>query len=223
VNDRAHALRRVLAEPDFAREVELWRGYLEQLFDLWPSMAPPEGVFSRVESSIEAASMPRIEVSASASRFWPAATALPSIAAAALLVVILGRPEGVPVADRPVSRQPVAAVTTSKMLVAAIDPVAKGSPVTAIYDPASGSLRLTAAALAQADRSAELWVIAGDKVPHSLGLLHVRGNTTVIVAAANRTRLAAGAVLAISLEPVGGSPTGLPTGPVVATGALSQV
>jgi anti-sigma-K factor RskA len=39
-----------------------------------------------------------------------------------------------------------------------------------------------------------------------------------------RDRLAGlrpGAVLAISIEPLGGSPTGAPTGPIIATGALS--
>lgn len=222
-DDRVHALRRVLAEPDFAREVEQWRGHLAQLFDLWPSVVPPQRVFARIERSIDAAAMPRIDVPARASRFWPAATALSSIAAAALMAVVLGRPEEAPFADRPASRPPVMTTATPKMLVAAIDPSVKGSPVTAIYDPVSGSLRLTVATFARTDRSAELWVIAGDKVPHSLGLLDVTGNTTVVVAPVNRIRLSTGAVLAISLEPVGGSPTGLPTGPVVATGALSQV
>jgi anti-sigma-K factor RskA len=31
-----------------------------------------------------------------------------------------------------------------------------------------------------------------------------------------------GATIAISVEPRGGSPTGIPTGPVIASGALSQ-
>jgi anti-sigma-K factor RskA len=38
---------------------------------------------------------------------------------------------------------------------------------------------------------------------------------------ADRTReLVAGATLAISVEPIGGSPTGQPTGPVILTGKL---
>ena len=36
-------------------------------------------------------------------------------------------------------------------------------------------------------------------------------------------KLAQGAVLAISLEPKGGSPTGKPTGPVVASGDLKSI
>jgi anti-sigma-K factor RskA len=35
-------------------------------------------------------------------------------------------------------------------------------------------------------------------------------------------QLKSGAMLAISVEPAGGSRTGLPTGPVIASGALEQ-
>ena len=109
------------------------------------------------------------------------------------------------------------------MLVASIDRGKAGAPVTAVYDPNSADLRLTPAVLAHSDRSAELWVIAGDGVPHSLGLLKTSGASSLKVNRDNRARLAAGATLAVSIEPIGGSPTGLPTGPVVAKGVLSQV
>lgn len=59
----------------------------------------------------------------------------------------------------------------------------------------------------------ELWVIGADGVPSSLGLL--QGGTLTREAA-----LQAGQVLAVSLEPAGGSATGLPTGPVLATAEL---
>jgi anti-sigma-K factor RskA len=118
---------------------------------------------------------------------------------------------------------PVAtAAVPSTMLVAAIAPTSGGAPLTAVYDPGSGGMRITPQALADARRTAELWVIAGDGVPHSLGVLPAAGGS-MAVNAANRARMAAGATLAISLEPIGGSPTGAPTGPVVAKGALSQV
>jgi anti-sigma-K factor RskA len=35
-------------------------------------------------------------------------------------------------------------------------------------------------------------------------------------------QLRRGATLAVSVEPAGGSPTGLPTGPVIASGALEN-
>lgn len=118
---------------------------------------------------------------------------------------------------------PRVVVETAPTLVASITPTAKGAPVTVVYNARAGSLRLTEASLADAKRTAELWVIPAGGTPHSLGLLASRGGTTLTLTADNRARLIAGATLAVSLEPLGGSPTGLPTGPVVATGALSRV
>jgi len=50
--------------------------------------------------------------------------------------------------------------------------------------------------------------------------LPLEGTKTVTVPAELQTAMAAGKVLAVSLEPTGGSPTGLPTGPVLYTGLL---
>jgi anti-sigma-K factor RskA len=222
-NERAAAMRRLLSDRAFAAEVELWRGHFAQLFDLWPEAAAPEGLWARIEQSLDGAVVtPVVADLAPASNgwVWPSIAGLTSIVAAASLFVVVDRPTPVPVAPAP-HAAPVASVP-SAMLVASIAPTEKGAPVTAVYDPASGAVRLTSSAFADATRSQELWVIAGDGVPHSLGLLRGTG-TSLAVKAGDRARLAPGSVLAVSLEPVGGSPTGLPTGPVVAKGALSQV
>jgi len=215
--DRAHALRRMLAEHGFAQDVERWRKHLAALFDLWPAMEAPQGMLARIERTIDGPAAVAA-VPAKRSLFWPVAAGLSSVAAAAMLVVIVTRPISVP---GPAPRQIAAA--RAAILVASIDRGKAGAPVTAVYDPNSAALRLTPAVLADADRSAELWVIAGDGVPHSLGLLKTSGASSFTVSRDNRARLATGAVLAVSIEPVGGSPTGLPTGPVVAKGALAPV
>lgn len=222
--ERATALRRVLAEPGFARDVERWRAHLSQLFDLWPAMQAPD-VLARVERSIDHP-VPVATLAAPAvrtSRLWPSVAVLSSLVAAILLVVLVIRPVPVPPTPLPRPAMPAPARITPT-LVASISPTAKGAAVTVVFDERSGELRLTEAALADAARSAELWVIpAGDTVPHSLGLLRAHGATALKLSPGQRARIAAGATLAVSLEPIGGSPTGLPTGPVVASGALQHV
>lgn len=221
--ERAAAVRRVLAEPGFARAVERWRLHLAQLFDLWPAVEAPD-LFDRIERSLDRGvsapiaaftPVPRRE-----GRLWPAVAGLSSLAAAVMLVLLVSRPVPVPQPRTPAPVTVVAAPT----LVAAIDPEAKGvAAVTAVYDAQAGAIRLTEAKLVAADHSAELWVIPADGTPHSLGVLHTRGVTALALSPDNRRRIAAGAVLAVTVEPVGGSPTGLPTGPVVAKGALAPV
>lgn len=69
-------------------------------------------------------------------------------------------------------------------------------------------------------RSYELWLIPEGGAPISLAVLgQIDG--TLQVPAAQVGRLRAGAQLAISVEPIGGSPTGAPTGPVILSGAIT--
>ena len=83
---------------------------------------------------------------------------------------------------------------------------------------ASGSGRRTLRRVSGTGLSAgqdfQLWVIWAAGTPRALGLL--RAAETVLALPAP----AAGLVLAVSLEPEGGSPTGLLTGPILVTGTL---
>jgi anti-sigma-K factor RskA len=79
-------------------------------------------------------------------------------------------------------------------------------------------VRAVARAAIPNDRSFELWGIApGATQPQPLGLIGADGRLDI---GALPAALRDGGTLAISLEPVGGSPTGQPTGPVVFSGTL---
>lgn len=77
----------------------------------------------------------------------------------------------------------------------------------------------------EAGKSLELWVLPAAGVnngqPVSLGLLPANGNQRRALSAAQRAALAGARQLAVSLEPAGGSPTGLPTGPVLHVASLA--
>jgi anti-sigma-K factor RskA len=110
------------------------------------------------------------------------------------------------------------------MLVAALAD-ADGKPLlSAAYDPLRGAVMLTPATQRDDEgKSPELWVIEGDKPPRSLGVIDIHGPSAHAIAAQRLAGLRAGATLAITMEPMGGSTTGLPTGPVVASGKLSEI
>ena len=95
--------------------------------------------------------------------------------------------------------------------------------VAALYDSSSGEMRLNrVAGEMPSARAREIWVIAAEAAPRSLGLLETSGVTVIRVPEELRAQMA-GAVLAISDEPLGGSPTGAPTGAVLATGPVSAL
>jgi anti-sigma-K factor RskA len=82
----------------------------------------------------------------------------------------------------------------------------------------TGTLTLvrTAGEAAGPGQDLQLWVIGAEGTPAPLGLIRTAELTL------SAPGLSAGLVLAVSLEPEGGSPTGLPTGPVLVTGVLAQ-
>lgn len=75
------------------------------------------------------------------------------------------------------------------------------------------------AASVPTDRDLELWSIAGGNAPRSLGVIHLKDGQAQLPNAVAEL-LAKDSILAISLEPTGGSPTGAPTGAVLYTGAV---
>lgn len=93
----------------------------------------------------------------------------------------------------------------------------------AALDLDSGQLSVTRQTGAVATgRAQELWLIAGEAAPISLGLLSDGAETTVSVPEPLQA-LFAGGVLAVSDEPPGGSPTGAPTGDVLAIGVVAEI
>jgi anti-sigma-K factor RskA len=74
----------------------------------------------------------------------------------------------------------------------------------------------------EAGHDYELWALAAGGRPVSLGVLPAAGDVALRpLSAAQRDALAGATQVAVSLEPAGGSRTGLPTGPVVLTARLA--
>jgi anti-sigma-K factor RskA len=70
----------------------------------------------------------------------------------------------------------------------------------------------------------ELWIVPVDGAPLSLGIiLPAQSVQNLQLTAAQSAALASQLLLAVSLEPGGGSPTGVPTGPVLYTGVLVPI
>ncbi|KMK66945.1 anti-sigma factor domain-containing protein [Puniceibacterium sp. IMCC21224] len=114
-------------------------------------------------------------------------------------------------------------VRTAPLLISEISAGDQSLRIQTVFDPTNAALQLTRTVGAPAPgRVLELWAIAEGTPPVSLGVLPQDRSMTLTLPAPLRAQ-AAHLTLAISDEPPGGSPTGAPTGAVLATGPMTSV
>ncbi|MDR7033368.1 MULTISPECIES: anti-sigma factor domain-containing protein [unclassified Mesorhizobium] len=209
--ERQTAGRRADAETEFARLVDAWEVRLAPLASAYPEIEPPASVKPAIERRLFAAG----STASAQPGLWSSLAFWRGLAAAA--VAALAIYVAVPYVNPPVEQEPV-------RLVASL--AAEGSDVKylAVYDAAHHEVGLSHVAGERASgRDFELWMIEGQKPPVSMGVIPSGSSVHIALSAEVQEKLSSGAVLAISLEPSGGSPTGQPTGPVVAAGDLKSI
>jgi anti-sigma-K factor RskA len=181
----------------FRASVQAWERRLAPLASLVPPREPPSDLWSRIEASTTAKSMPSAAGPAPREPWrrqlaaWRVAT-VGSLALAAAIAAFA-------VLREPARPTPVA-------VLAAPD---SGPVFIAEAVPDGLQLHPAGAVQVAAGKDLELWEPpAGSTRPQSLGVLPAAGRTIT-------APLPPGTQLLVSLEPQGGSPTGQPTGPVI--------
>lgn len=219
---RRAAERRIERDPAFASEVDDWGVRFAPLYDAIEPVEPPDGLWPRIAE--ELARMRRLDrpVAPAAqpkgrrvAGIWQwiglSGMGLAAASLAALIVVAGNLAEFGP--------QPPEAVET---ILAGTLMNDQGEAIfTVVFyheEDHDVATLIPVAGTSDADRVPELWVVPPGGTPRSLGILH--NSQPVVLAVADRQVLDPDAALAVSMEPAGGSPTGLPTGPVVAHGGL---
>ncbi|HEY4199216.1 MAG TPA: anti-sigma factor [Devosiaceae bacterium] len=207
--------QRLANEPALAAELRLWQTRLSSLDTQFAEVSAPGAVLARIEARLFGGAHPS---SASANGWWNSLSVWRTIAgvAAAVAVIAIGAN-----LLRPAPLDPTEFATR---MVAALADQGTGVSFVALYDQRSGTVRLTAlSGNAVPDRDYELWAIEGSNAPRSMGVVPVDAGKDVKLTPEILASFGAGTVLAVTLEPKGGSPTGNPTGPIVAKGAATAI
>ncbi|MGI3170798.1 anti-sigma factor [Pseudooceanicola sp. C21-150M6] len=181
-----------------------WAEDFASLTDPIAEVPPPAGLWPRIEAALAPPKRRRI----GGIGFF--GYALGGAAAAALAWVVLS--SGLLQPAAPEFQARIAALDESYVFSAA-------------YDVDSATLEIQKrSGVAQEGRSLEFWLIVPDQAPVSVLVWpdNATQRETVMLPVDLAARLP-GAVLAISDEPAGGSPTGTPTGTVLATGEVSEI
>ena len=143
---------------------------------------------------IEARLFPQPAKASRWQRFWRVGPAVAILAVAAWFAFVPGAPD----------------------LTAILAPQAQGVSYQAALTGSELTITRVAGEAADSTHDYELWIIRGKDAPVSLGVLSAEGERLTLA------DVGEGMVLAVTLEPKGGSPTGAPTGPIVAAGPLTR-
>lgn len=118
---------------------------------------------------------------------------------------------------------PVPGLAAPDMVAAIASDDGKAAFVASIDTQHGKIMMVPMAANIPAGKVPELWLIPPGGAPQSLGVVDPTRAHSVDIPDAMRSAFGPNAVVAISLEPPGGSPTGQPTGPVIAKGAIARI
>jgi anti-sigma-K factor RskA len=194
--------QRAETEPALRAAITAWEERLHPLAALAPPTPPPDAVWRRLAVSItpEPAPSPLLRTWRSVTLWrWTTAAGLALAAALGAFIVL-----------RPAPATPVAALV----------PYGSAAPAYMAQLQPDGTLRVRALRPVQvaADKALELWALPpGASHPIPLGIIPAGGRGVSPPPLPHN-----GTQLMISLEPPGGSPSGLPSGPVLYAGTLHQ-
>ena len=206
--DHAQARARIATDSDFASEVVAWQDRLTPLLGA-VDVSPPTELWSKISANI--APPTGQDRGASSVRIWQGLTALSASVAAVLGLIIMNQPV------------PTVPNAPTVPLLAALANDANTSAITARYDQESGHLLLTPVVVKTGKLYPELWIIPDGGAPQSLGVIDGKSPTQITVSPAHRALMGRGATLAITTEQSGGSLSGQPTGPIIASGKITSL
>ncbi|WP_439497679.1 anti-sigma factor [Bosea sp. (in: a-proteobacteria)] len=219
--------RRLESDSDLAAAVERWRAHFAAIDATVTPIAPPPGLWSRIEADLAGVAQAPVRAAAEAVRPSPRGTTSPAsrlqdwwnslfvwrgAALAGALAAIVLAVGLVGALDR-ARRQPVMVavlMTEASVAAAVVHTFADGRvemlPLQAIDVPEGKAL--------------EIWTLWDRAVgPRSVGLIDQARSTPLRL---DNLPLGKDQLFEITLEPATGSPTGRPTGPIIAKGTTSQ-
>lgn len=246
-DERQQAEGLIARDPEFARMVRYWERRLGQLHAMvQPIEPPPEtwaGIQARIDGVAPSAEMllPRpdraetvrpagdsnvVVLRRRLGRWQQVAGAFAGIAAVLLAIVVTAAfdPQLLPAPLRPEPIEIVRTVTREVnpgRFVAVLQANAASPAFILTVDVANRTATVRrVAAEPQAGKSYELWLVSDRfAAPRSLGLVGAAEFARPTLASFDPSTIS-DATYAVSLEPEGGSPTGVPTGPVLFSAKL---
>jgi len=222
---RAAVAQEVQTTDEAAAAVALWQRRLMPLTEQIASVVPAPYVWARIRDDLQ------LDVPAATVRAQPGkglwnnlalwhwlGLGASAVAVALLVVIALPHREAAPVTAE---TTPVKASAGYMVSTIQQDNGVTGWTATMDLDRSRMVVVPAAPAPLASGRAPELWLIPAGGKPISVAMIKRDAPTTITLDPSLLAKLGPTAALAVSVEPIGGSPTGQPTGAVIAKGSIS--
>lgn len=216
-DERARFAERLRTDGTLRDDVNRLQARLAPLDELAAPMAPRPEVWANIERQTLRTAAPNVTAESAGANVvalrrrlnvWRGSTFIAGALAAGLAAIVV------------LDRTSVAPVVEGGRYVAVVDSGGHEPALIAEVDTTSGIIRVRSVqAQTPAGKSLELWHVEEGKAPRSLGVLQAGLDAQSIKDKAGPIS----GLLAVSVEPEGGSPSGAPTGPIVYTGKLIPI
>jgi anti-sigma-K factor RskA len=220
--ERAEAVARRKTEPALHGAIAAWEARLAPLSDALPGIEPPGHVLRNVMRQVQGP--PRVSTGSwsqwAADRWWAFAGGASAVAACVVAMLIWMFEAPVPIPAKFVSELQKTSYSADASTMALVP---LGFEV--YFDLQASTMLVRPYAVPPgSSRDYQLWLIpqVAAAPPISLGVISLAEPTTSPWPATYPPRELLEATLAVSLEPRGGSPKGIPTGPTMFAGKLVQ-
>lgn len=199
---RARFEERLASDPELARAVRWWETELTPLADRVAPVDPPARVWRAVEARIGART-------SRMAPFWRPFGLVAGGLATVLLAFFLWISTGPRVEPMFVA------------VLAAPDAVPR--MVVSMHEPNLLRVRMVKPWSGMQNQSLELWAVPPEGKPRSLGLVVNAMGDTMMHIPPDDPRVKGAKMLAVTMEPMHGSPSGEPTGAIVCSGPIAPV
>lgn len=209
--ERADALQLSLRDPGFAALVAAWEDKLSPMHRDWIDAHPSDAVWDAIAARLTGPRTSSVTAIETRLRRWRAGAVASGAIAAALAFLLIVRPAPDPAPAAP------------QLAVARIEGETKGPLVLARYDQSNGLMQLQIQGFEPGPLAPELWIIPEGGAPVSLGQIGRSGRAEMTMPPPQRTLVADGATLAVTMEPASKIPHPAPSGPPIASGKIITI
>lgn len=221
-DERAAALRKQLFDADFAEKVNMWNEQLSPLLSEIEDSEPSRETWTKIADKIK-----QVEPDMSSNivnimdrqlkRWRSAAIGSGAIAASLALVLIFNYNAINPSLT---TNQP-SDQFSNQLAVSQLTGPIEGLVIVASYNPSSAEMKIDVSGMPETETQPEIWIVAVNQAPQSLGQIGRDGISAMTVASDHRSLFNESSMLVLTMEPASEIPHDAPSGDAVASGKIT--